>query len=216
MRYLADFLTFSRLVLAASLFFGAFFGWSPEAVLIIFVVAELTDVFDGTCATKWPFPKNKVPKYRQYSAKFDMFSDAFLAGVQALYLALNINLLTGVIIIGYYLISALVGDLIIYGKIFGHPDNCTPKSLVRKKFPLAKKVILARRFMYVACLIVQTLLILLATNWPTPIKNSLIILGAAILIFIWFFLAQRRHNISRDAVHIEKTLTQKSQKSSRK
>ncbi len=207
MRYLADILTLSRLILAITLFFVAFFNGSPEAAFIIFIVAELTDAFDGTCARKWPFPKNKTPKYRKYAAKFDMLSDGLLAAAQVLFLTLRVNLVVGIIIIVYYLVTSGGGDLLVYGKLLGHPDDCTKNSLVRKNFPLAKKIILARRYLYTVCLGIINALILFATSWPAPVKYSLLAFGGAIFVFAWFFLSQRRHNISRDAVDVEKALT---------
>ena len=66
--------------------------------------------------------------------------------------------------------------------------------------------------MYVTCLSVASALILFATSWPTPVKYSLVALGCAIAMFLWFFLAQRRKNISRDAVDIEKQLTAKAKR----
>ena len=207
MRYLADILTLSRLILAITLFFVAFFNGSPEAAFIIFIVAELTDAFDGTCARKWPFPKNKTPKYRKYAAKFDMLSDGLLAAAQVLFLTLRVNLVVGIIIIVYYLVTSGGGDILVYGKLLGHPDDCTKYSLARKNFPLAKKIILARRYLYTACLGIINALILFATSWPAPVKYSLLAFGGAIFVFAWFFLSQRRHNISRDAVDVEKALT---------
>ncbi len=216
MRYLADILTLIRLVLAFLILILTGFYGSPEAVFIIFVIAEITDIFDGTCSRKWPFPKNKTPRYRKYSAKFDMFSDGLLAGAETLYLALRINHLWGGIILVYFVISALVIDLIVYGKLLGHPDNYNKNSLISKNFLLAKKIILARRYLYVAMLGVSSGIILFATNWPSLVKYGLLVFGCTILVFAWFFLGQRRHNISRDAIKIEKDLTQKSQKSSKR
>ena len=72
MRYLADLLTLSRLILSIILIVLSFTGTPAENAFIIFLVAELTDTFDGTCARKWPFPKDKTPKYRKYAAQFDI------------------------------------------------------------------------------------------------------------------------------------------------
>lgn len=216
MRYLADLLTLSRLILAIVLLVLAFIGGTPEAAFIIFVVAELTDAFDGTCARKWPFPKDKTPKYRKYAAKFDMTSDVLLAGAQVLFLTLRVNMVVGLVFIVYYLLSAPIGDLVIYGKILGHPDDCTKKSLAHRNFPLAKKIVLARRYLYTIILGVTNALILFATSWPNPAKYGLFAFGISIFIFAWFFLRQRRHNISRDAVEIEAELTEKSRQRSRK
>lgn len=212
MRYLADILTSSRLILSIILLVLAFVGSPAENAFIIFLVAEFTDTFDGTCARKWPFPKNKIPKYRKYAAQFDMVSDVLLAAAQVLFLTLQVNLVAGLVIIAYYVVVCPAVELIVYGKFFGHPDNCTPTSLTKRNFPLAKKIVLTRRYLYTICLGIANAFILFATNWPEPVKYGLFIFGCSIFVFIWFFLRQRRKNISRDAVDIEKALTKKSKK----
>ena len=212
MRYLADLLTSARLVLGIVLLVLAFVGSPAENAFIIFLVAEFTDAFDGTCARKWPFPKNKTPKYRKYAAQFDMVSDVLLAAAQVLFLTLQVNLVAGLVIIAYYILVCLVVELIVYGKFFGHPDNCTPNSLTKRNFPLAKKIVLTRRYLYTICLGIANAFILFATNWPDPVKYGLFAFGCSIFVFVWFFLRQRRENISRDAVDIEKELTKKAKK----
>ena len=79
MKYLADILTLTRFILGIVLVGLAISNGTPEAAFIVFLTAELTDTFDGTCARKWPFPKGKEPKYRKYAAKYDMVSDVLLA-----------------------------------------------------------------------------------------------------------------------------------------
>ena len=211
MRYLADFLTLSRFILACVLLTLAFIGSPAENAFIIFLVAELTDVFDGTCARKWPFPKNKVPKYRKYAARFDIISDVLLAGAQVLFCMLQVNLIAGLVVIGFYVIICGVLELILYGKLFGHPDDCTKNSLMRRNFPLAKTIVLFRRHLYAICLGIINALILFATSWPDPVKYSLFVLGCLIFLFAWFFLRQRRENVSRDAVELEQQLSKSSQ-----
>ena len=212
MRYLADLLTLTRFILSIILIVLAFVGSPAENAFIIFLTAELTDTFDGTCARKWPFPKNKTPKYRKYAAQFDMVSDVLLAAGHVLFCTLQVNWIAGLVVIIYYTVICGVLELVLYGKFFGHPDNCTPNSLTRRNFPLAKKIVLARRYLYTICLGIINAFILFATNWPMPVKIGLFIFGCSIFVFIWFFLQQRRKNVSRDAVHIEKELTEKSRK----
>lgn len=209
MRYLADILTLSRFILAIVLFFWAIFGGSTEGAFIIFFAAVLTDTFDGTCARKWPFPKNKVPKYRKYAALYDMVSDVLLAASQVLFLTLHVNAIFGISVIIFYVVVCSIIELIVYGKFFGHPDNCTPNSLTKKNFPLAKKLVLIRRYIYTICIGIINAVVLFATSWPNPIKYILFAAGCSVYIYMWLFLRQRRENISRDAVDIEKELTQK-------
>lgn len=212
MRYLADILTLIRFIMASILLILAFIGCPAENAFIIFLVAELTDIFDGTCARKWPFPKNNIPKYRKYAVLFDIVADVLLAAGQVMFCILQVNWIVGLVVILYYLLFCGISEFILYGKLFGHPDNCTKNSLIKHNFPLAKKIVLTRRYLYVVCLGVISAFILFATSWPDLVKYGFLILGCLILVFAWFFLRQRRKNISRDAVEIEKELTRKAKK----
>ena len=212
MRYLADILTFARFILATTLLFLAFLNGSSEVAFLVFFAGVLTDVFDGTCAKKWPFPKNKTPKYRKYAALYDMVSDALLAIAQVLFVTIRINWIIGLVAIVYYIVFCGIIQLVVYGKFFGHPDNCTKNSLTKRNFPLAKKLILIRRHGYTLCLGILNAVTLFATNWPTSAKVIGFTAGCLTFLFTWFFLRQRRKNISRDAVDIEKELTKKSRK----
>ena len=212
MRYLADLLTLTRFILAIVLLFLAFSGGSPEAAFIVFLTAEFTDVFDGTCARKWPFPKDKTPKYRKYAAQFDIVSDVLLAAAHVLFCTLQVNFIVGSIVIFYYLIICGILEFILYGKLFGHPDDCTKNSLTNRNFPLAKKIVLTRRYLYTICLGIVNAFILFATSWPDPVKYGLFVFGCSIFVFTWFFLSQRRKHVSRDAIEIEEQLSKKKAK----
>jgi hypothetical protein len=138
--------------------------------------------------------------------------DVLLAAAQVLFVTLRINWIVGLIAIIYYVVICGSIELIVYGKFFGHPDNCTANSLTKKNFPLAKKIVLARRYGYTICLGILNAVTLFAANWPTPVKYIGFTAGCLTFVFTWFFLRQRRKNISRDAVDIEKELTAKSKK----
>ena len=209
LRYLADLLTLTRLILAIVLFVLAVTGGSANTAFIVFTLALITDMFDGTCAKKWPFPKNATPKYRKYAAQFDMVSDVLLAGAQVLFLLLRVSTVGGIIAISFYVICILL-ELVLYGKFFGHPDNCTEWSLTKRNFPVAKKIVLLRRFGYTICIVAVNAGILFATDWPMAAKIGGFIFGCSLYVFTFFFLRQRRKNVSRDAVDIEEKLSKKS------
>lgn len=209
MRYLADILTFSRIILAIVLFYLAFTRVEIGVALIIFLFAEITDALDGTCATKWPFPKNKAPWYRKYAAKYDMLADGLTALAMVLFFSLRVNMVAGLLMLIPYLVIALIVEFVVYGKFLGHPDDCTKNCLMRRNFKLAKKIILTRRNIYLAILFTMAVWSLYASEWPLIIKNIIMGIGLAGSLFFWIFLSQRRHNISRDAVDIEKKLSQK-------
>ena len=59
-KYIADILTFLRILLSLFLIAWGIFGGGVGVGFIIFALAELTDAFDGTCARKWPFTKKRT------------------------------------------------------------------------------------------------------------------------------------------------------------
>lgn len=208
-KYLADLLTLTRFVLVVVLIVLALTNGSIAAGFLVFVFGELTDAFDGTCATKWPFPKNKTPWYRKYAAKYDMIADASIIIAMLIFFIMRVNLVFGLALGLGYGIVAIIIDLIVYGKIMGHPDDFRPGSLSEKNFSLAKKIILTRRMIYLTLIATIIIWTLYASEWQLITKNIIMITAAIVAIFLWFFLAQRRHNISRDAVKIEQKLSRK-------
>lgn len=209
MRYLADILTFSRFILAFAIWFLALFGGSPDAAFVLFVIAELTDAFDGTCARRWPFKKGQEPDFRKYAVKYDMLADAFLWFVVVFYITMQVNDMAGILIFIITVLLCGVIELIVYGKLFGHPDDCVKNSLCKRNFPLAKKIIMARRYFYLATVVIAALFILLATSWRIAIKITILCVGLIVGVFFWFFLKQRRMYISRNATKLEDKLLKK-------
>lgn len=212
MRYLADILTMIRLLLSIVFFVWTGIGGEAGWAFMIFVAGELTDAFDGTLAVKYPFPKNKQPHYRKYAAIFDMVTDILLAFALALYFIVRVNLVAGLIVtIGYVMIAVII-ELIVYGRMLGHPDTAKPNSLMRTNFPLARRIILARRNLYLACLFLVATWTLYSATWPLTAKITITVIGVTVSIILWFYLSQRRHFISRDAVEIEEKLSKKQRK----
>lgn len=212
-KYLADILTFTRIILAIVLITIAVIPNESKDLNCIafslFVLGELTDAFDGTCATKWPFPKGKAPKYRKYAAVYDIVADILLAAGLALFFLNKINLTLGLTVGIVYSVIAIALDFIIYGKFLGHPDTATKNSMMHKNFDLAKTIVLTRRNIYLALIFAATTVTLYDSSWPLEVKITITVIAVAICIALWIFLAQRRHNISRDAVDIEKKLSKK-------
>ena len=207
MKYLADILTFTRIILATVLTCMSFCYAPLHAAFIVYMIGEITDALDGTCASKWPFEKGKAPWYRKYAAKYDMFADGFIALAMVLFFSLRVNLLAGLCMLIPYLIIGLIIEFVVYGKFMGHPDDCTKNCLMRRNFKLAKKIILIRRNVYLAILFTMAVWTLYASEWSLLTKNIIMGIGLAGSLFFWIFLSQRRHNISRDAVDIEKKLS---------
>lgn len=206
-KYLADILTLARFIIAVTLIILGVFGGDRGVAFLLFILGELTDALDGTCATKWPFPKNKIPKYRRYSSKYDIVADMLLGIGMALFFINQVDLVAGLIICGGYSLLAFITDIIFYGKVIGHPDDFKSWSLSAHNFKLAKTLILARRRLYVTLIAVVSVWTLYASPWNIVVKIVITIILAIASVFFWFFLAQRRHNITRNAVDIEKKLS---------
>lgn len=207
MRYLADILTFSRMGLSVALLVMIFTNAPIHAAFIVYMIGEITDALDGTCATHFPFPKNKIPRYRKYAAKYDMLADGMLAFAVVLFFTIRVSLITGIILFATYPLISTILEFIVYGKFLGHPDDCTKTSLMHRNFKLAKTIVLARRNVYLAIMFMIAVWMLYASEWSLLTKNIIMGIGIAGSLFFWIFLSTRRHNISRDAIDIEKELS---------
>lgn len=210
--YLADILTLTRLILSVILLGLAFLGGDSAVAFFIFILGELTDAFDGTCATKWPFPRGKVPRYRKYAAKYDMLADILLAVGMIAYFTARVSLPAGLIIIACYGIFALIVEFVVYGKLLGHPDDYRKGSLMERNFPRAKRLILIRRNIYLFFIALVSAWTFYASTLPLVVKIVVTVVAVLVSLFLWFFLSQRRHNISRDAVDAERKLSRTSSK----
>ena len=210
LNFLADLLTFSRIALSLALIVMALTDAPIHAGFLVFMIGEITDALDGTAATRWPFPKHKAPKYRRYAVKYDMFADGLLAFATMLFFTLRVNSTAGLIIFIAYPLTATILEFIVYGKFMGHPDDCTKSSLMRRNFRLARTIVLTRRNVYLAIMFTVAVWLLYASEWPLAVKNTILAIGLAGSLYFWFFLAQRRHHISRDAVDLEQKLSQDS------
>ena len=79
---------------------------------------------------------------------------------------------------------------------------------------MAKTIVLARRNVYLAIMFMIAVWILYASEWPLLTKNIIMSIGIAGSLFFWIALSTRRHNISRDAIDIEKELSKNKAKKS--
>ena len=210
MRYLADILTFSRIALSIFIIVWGIVGGNVDVFCVVFAIAELTDSFDGYCSRRWPF-KNP-PAYRKYAVGIDIFADMLLWFSALLYFILRINLVVGLsVAISVAVIAGLV-EIIVYRRFFGHPDNFAKGSLCDRNFPLAKKIVMARRWLYLATIALVVGWAIYVTSWPMAVKYVLYGVCVAVAVFLWFFLKTRRKNISRDAIELEEKLKKAQQR----
>ena len=150
MKYLADVLTFSRILMSIFLIVWGIVGGNVDVFCVVFAIAELTDSFDGYCSRKWPF-KNP-PAYRKFAVGIDIFADMLLWFSAMLFFILRINLAVGLsVAIAVAVIAGLI-EIIVYRRFFGHPDNFAKGSLCDRNFTKDKKVIMLYELTFVKTL----------------------------------------------------------------
>ena len=201
MHYLDDVLTALRFVGAVVI--SCLCGVGPEvaaAVLAIFVLAELTDAFDGECARRWPYPADgKRRWWRVHAETLDQVADLALAAAVLLY-------------VGLYLQPVLAVTIFIVTVVVAVPVQIWRNQRIRRipnedDDPLRVRVILARRVLYLAGIVALVLTLLVAVlgdNWVA----WTITLAAALVVgsfLLWF----KRGRLTRDKpkvtqVHQEK------------
>lgn len=139
--HIADVLTFSRFILGGLLIFFTIAGVSPTLALIVFVLAELTDAFDGMAARHWPYPNDgKKRWWRECASGIDQIADIFLGLTLLIYIMVRMDAWVA------YIAFALIIVIAIPVQIWRHfqIEKYGPKD------ELVRKVVLARRYLYVA------------------------------------------------------------------
>lgn len=122
MKYLADILTFARLIMAVVTVCLVLSGFWLGA-LITFWAAILSDALDGVCARRWPYTEDDKPVWRRNAVfdRFDAITDAVLVVVVSFALAAVIPYwwLVAVLIIA---IGALLASGVQLLILAGRPD----------------------------------------------------------------------------------------------
>jgi len=133
MKYIADILTWSRIVLCLGLMVLAvldIFGMIELNYVVVFIIAAysfLSDAFDGICARRWPYPDEESARlfYRKDAHAFDNVGDFLL--YNGVVLALCAHDLVWV----WFLVGTGVVSLIF---------RLTVDALVRRRSPKAEAV----------------------------------------------------------------------------
>lgn len=197
-RYLADILTLIRLILGCVLCGLVFSGTRVEVALVIFSLGELTDAFDGYCATKWPFPKGQAPKYRRWAEKYDMVADMLLLFAAALFVTVRLCFWFGLSMSLLVVIISMIVELIAYGKLLGHPNDFRAGSLYDKAPKKAEKLLLLRRkLVYIPSIVLTVFLMIFKTTWAVEVKIGVVVVVFMVGVMLWEFLKPRRKSVAR-------------------
>ncbi|MBR3220580.1 CDP-alcohol phosphatidyltransferase family protein [Candidatus Saccharibacteria bacterium] len=179
--HIADVLTALEFVCAVVLLILTIMGADPGIALVVFLFGELCDAFDGIAARTWHYPDDgKVRWWREHANGIDQLSDIVLAFVVLVYVAVHVDFALGVTII----ILALVVGWSVQFWVYGYLQKHSPD--------LALKVVLARRFMYLAGIVVVTVKLMIAASWTRPVKYILMGLCLVASILLWFLKEDRR------------------------
>lgn len=183
MYYLADILTALRVCGVVAILSLAVFGdaGATLAVLVVFVLAELTDAFDGICARRWPYPRDgKYRWWRYYAEEIDQIADLTLGAVTTLFVGLHLSAGLALAILACVFCLAIPVQLWRNYRIRRIPNE--------EDDPLRVRVILARRALYlvgIAALILCLLTHLLGGDlalWVAVLAAGLT--SAAALVWI--------------------------------
>lgn len=188
---LADVLTAIRGILAFAiwliaglviLFDSAASVWnSPDIVIWLFVIGELCDAFDGICARRWHYPDDgKKRWWRENASVLDQVTDIFLITATATYLGVRLGRFDLLMLGGIVALFCIV----VEGLKFHY---------------YSKRLILLRRYIYLACIALALFTLLLATSWNGLAKGVAI---AAIFIVGIFLMIIKRNRLTQDVTKL--------------
>lgn len=188
---LADVLTAIRGVLAFAiwliaglvvLFDSAASVWSsPDIVIWLFVIGELCDAFDGICARRWHYPDDgKKRWWRENASVLDQVTDIFLITATATYLGVRLGRFDLLMLGGIVALFCII----VEGLKFHY---------------YSKRLILLRRYIYLACIALALFTLLFATSWNGLAKGVAI---AAIFIVGIFLMIIKRNRLTQDVTKL--------------
>lgn len=188
---LADVLTAIRGILAFAiwliaglviLFDSAASVWnSPDIVIWLFVIGELCDAFDGICARRWHYPDDgKKRWWRENASVLDQVTDIFLITATAMYLGVRLGRFDLLMLGGIVALFCII----VEGLKFHY---------------YSKRLILLRRYIYLACIVLALFTLLFATSWNGLAKGVAI---AAISIVGIFLMIIKRNRLTQDVTKL--------------
>ena len=189
-RYLiADALTLLEVLCAIALAYMGLFNCPVDYAIWIFATGIICDALDGPCARTWHYPKDgKRRWWRQHNTELDQISDICLAIACAYYLVFELKSSIAVILIAIIGIVALLVQDVVYSGI-------SPLSITNP--PLAKKIALFRRYLYVFGGIGGAIAILVwNASWTIVTKITLGAIGIVIGILLVLLKRNRLKDVN--------------------
>lgn len=187
--HLCDLFTLLEVLLACTLLLMAIMHIPPDYALWVFVAGELCDAVDGPCARRWHYPDDgKRRWWRQHNTELDQISDICLAIACAYYLVFELKSSIAAILIAVIGIVALLVQDSVY-------SGTSPLTITNP--PLAKKIALFRRYLYVFGGIGGAIAILVwNTSWTIVTKITLSAIGIVIGILLVLLKRNRLKDVN--------------------
>lgn len=152
----------------------------PEYALCVFFVGQIFDAIDGPLARRYHYPNDgKYRWWRVHAGTIDQLSDLMLGTVTCIYVAICVNHAVGVV--------ALIGAILIGLSVQTVAYNFPPLRLnwLRHKPKLGNRIVLVRRWAYVALIVFAVGLLLWSTTWPLTAKITVTVIFCAIGLFLF-------------------------------
>lgn len=168
--HIADLLTLCEVICTCILGVFILTDATPETALIVFGIGELCDAFDGICARRWKYPNDgKYRWWREYAPEIEHITDIFHLSIMALFFIFRIcarfTYFRPWVAFAAALAIALI--CIIVQIIITDPKH--------KGTPYADRLIIKRRYLYLACIAFVVFVGLYAVDWPLKVKTPLAI-----------------------------------------
>lgn len=209
--HIADVLSLFEGILALALIAAAVCGLSADYAIWLFAGAEICDALDGPCARRWPYPDDgKYRWWRAYAVELDQLTD-LMAGIAVLiYLGCRVSLAIALVVaIPAALIAPTVQVLTKWFSITPFLRRFGLSRLVNRLEDswgfmrpirwfyfhpkISLRLILLRRYLYLAAIIVILVSLILATSWGLVVQTCALFALAGILIIIAFCKRNRLH-----------------------
>jgi len=153
--YIADMLTWGRLIVLSGLMVvAAFLPWPLWVGLVIYVVGVLSDGVDGSFAKRYKYPNDGKQRWwrgKKFVAILDEMADGVFGVCSLVFFIMRVNWVVGWWFLGIGLSFGIVGQIVLYAKLLDWWPG------------LRDLLVMLRRFLYVAALVVVLMLLTLAT-----------------------------------------------------
>lgn len=160
--FLADALTYFRIVVGIGILFVTFFGGATtDQVFMAFILGELSDAFDGVCARTFLYPNDGRKRWwRTYASEIDQVADILLGLSILAYTIVRVDSRFGIFVLSMAIAIAV-------------PIQLT-KNWIGEHFgeKIRTLLVLFRRYLYVIAIFLVGIVVARQTAWYEAIGHD--------------------------------------------